>query len=102
MRLTASFAFLSFIALLVAGSGCSSGLHGSFSCGSAKCDLATQACSEVWDGVSPNPIGISCEDLPAPCLSDHTCQCAEQQGLTDLDQCTEDSDGSLTVYSQLP
>jgi hypothetical protein len=99
--------FLASLSLLVACSSSPSAststtLQGSFSCGSATCDLATQACNEIWDGVSTSVYAYICDDLPAPCLSEHTCQCAEQQGLTELGQCAEDSDGALILSNQLP
>jgi hypothetical protein len=111
MRLAASIALLP---LLVACSGTvstegsttsSSTLQGTFACGDTTCDLATQLCGEQ-SGYGPNFTAYICVDLPAPCLTDHTCACVQNNGgaatLGAFIGCTEDSDGAITVTADLP
>jgi hypothetical protein len=101
MRIAATIAF---ILLLVACSGSDTGPHGTFACGSTACDVAAQFCGEQ-SGYTPNSIAYLCVDLPAPCLTDHSCQCVKDNGgaatLGTFIGCTENN-GEITVQADLP
>ena len=111
MRIAASIAFISILVACSGTEGCTTGsgsvtaLHGTFACGDTTCDVATQLCGEQ-SGYGPNLTTYLCVDLPAPCLTDHTCPCVEDNGgaatLGAVVGCTEDSNGEITVTADLP
>src|SRR5262249_25613904 len=86
-------------------SGASTGsgvvVHRTFLCGSGlACEVDTQLCNAATGFPTETNTSYSCDPIPTPCLTDHPCTCVRDNDAVIL--CSEGSDGSISVATDLP
>jgi hypothetical protein len=87
LRVPAAAALGLLLAAIAAACGARS--HVLFTCGTAKCDSATQYCSAEE----------KCVALPDECVDSPSCQCLVKDGLTAWPDCYCDFDYACTLHA---